>query len=112
MDNPDENVAFSIRSLVNVVVEQGKIIRRLKALFTYDKVIEPGIKIATQFDTVGLESITDTIIFTADDLDEAIELYSNEIGNEESKESLIMVRDEMGWQRVKPMGVRAIDLGV
>ena len=55
LDNPDENVTFSVRSLVKRSVEGLTIVKRVRDVSTWDYVFEPGIKIASQWNAVGLE---------------------------------------------------------
>ena len=56
LDNPDENVAFSIRSLVKQDVVGMEIVKTIKDISTWDYVFEPGIKVATQWNAVGIEN--------------------------------------------------------
>ena len=56
LENPDENVAFSIRSLVKQDVVGVEIVKTIKDVSTWDYVFEPGIKVATQWNAVGLEN--------------------------------------------------------
>ena len=56
LENPDENVAFSIRSLVKQNVVGVEIVKTVKDVSTWDYVFEPGIKIASQWNAVGIEN--------------------------------------------------------
>jgi len=49
LDNPDENVCFSIRSLVEQNTIGGIVVRDIVDISTWDYVHEPGIKTATQW---------------------------------------------------------------
>lgn len=56
LDNPKQNVCFSIRSLVNERTVRGEIWRTITELITFDWVTEPGISLANKFLAPGLES--------------------------------------------------------
>ena len=56
LDNPDQNVAFSIRSFTEDSISNGRTIKKLLNIITWDWVLEPGIKLANQWDTISLES--------------------------------------------------------
>lgn len=56
LDNPKQNVCFSIRSLVNERNVRGEIQRTITELITFDWVTEPGINLANKFNAPGLES--------------------------------------------------------
>jgi hypothetical protein len=56
LDNPDENVFFSVRSLVDQKKIGNITVRDVLVVSTWDYVIEGGIKIANQWNAAGLES--------------------------------------------------------
>lgn len=56
-DNPMEEVNFSIRSTTKDYVERGQNYKVLTSVITWDHITEPGIKIATKFNTLSTESI-------------------------------------------------------
>ena len=60
IDNPKENVCFSIRSLTDDVIEGGKWFKHLKVIITWDYVNEPGLSIATKWKAPSLESFAET----------------------------------------------------
>ena len=60
IDNPKENVCFSIRSLTDDVIEGGKWFKHLKVIITWDLVNEPGLSIATKWKAPSLESFAET----------------------------------------------------
>jgi hypothetical protein len=70
LDNPDENVAFSIRSLVKTYRAGNIWVKEVKLLSTYDYVPENGMPGATQWNAAGLESFMPEI----DNVDELYEL--------------------------------------
>lgn len=57
LENPDENVAFSVRSLTNDYwTPQGKLIKEVDEIITWDNVGQPGIPVAQKYRAPGLES--------------------------------------------------------
>ena len=61
LENPDENVAFSVRSLVRQKTIGATIVRDVLDVSTWDHVYEPGIKIATQWFAAGIEHRSEDI---------------------------------------------------
>lgn len=57
MGNVDCNVAFSIRSLTQDTMINGKKHKRLVEIVTWDHVIQPGISVANKYQTAALENI-------------------------------------------------------
>jgi hypothetical protein len=57
LENPDCNVAFSIRSFTNDSVIGGTNIKKIVQIITWDWVVEPGIQLANKFSKLGTESI-------------------------------------------------------
>lgn len=60
--NPHENVCFSIRAVTKDYYERGQCYRVLDNIVTFDWVNEPGISIATKWDSPALESLADQIL--------------------------------------------------
>ena len=58
LDNPDENVAFSIRSITDDEFRRGKLIKHLREVITWDYVREPGLSVANKYQSPSLESLT------------------------------------------------------
>ena len=56
MQNPKENVCFSVRSFTHDSFERGIRIKRLKKIITWDVVNEPGISVANKYSNPALES--------------------------------------------------------
>lgn len=56
LENPGENVCFSIRAFTDDWYEHGVTKRCLKTIVTFDQVTEPGIAIAEKFKSPSLES--------------------------------------------------------
>jgi Peptidase S80 family len=59
LDNPDENVCFSIRAFTDDFRDGGIIKRVLKTIVTWDYVNEPGISAAEKFRSPALEAMSD-----------------------------------------------------
>lgn len=59
LDNPDENVCFSIRSFTEDKIVGGVKTKFLKKIVTWDTVNEPGIRNSSKLGTPSLESLGD-----------------------------------------------------
>ena len=57
LENPNENVCFSIRSLTRDINVGGVVHKHLKTVVTWDYVNEPGIDIAKRWHAPGLEAM-------------------------------------------------------
>jgi len=56
LDNPDQNVCFSLRALCDDQYIHGRVERTLTDLITFDWVVEPGLSVAHKYNAPGLES--------------------------------------------------------
>lgn len=56
LEDPNVNVAFSIRSFTMDVKVNGTVVKEIKQIVTWDWVVEPGIKMATKWDKLSLET--------------------------------------------------------
>lgn len=56
LENPDVNVAFSIRSFTQNKMIAGTLVKKLRQVVTWDWVNEPGVSYATKWKTLGIES--------------------------------------------------------
>ena len=56
LENPDVNVAFSIRSFTNNRLQNGVVVKRIGQVITWDWVTEPGIASANKWTKLGIES--------------------------------------------------------
>lgn len=61
LENPNENVCFSIRAIAEEMFVKGKLIRILKEVITIDFVNEGGITIASKWDSPATESAVNKI---------------------------------------------------
>lgn len=103
-DNPEANVAFSVRSFCDPVFSGGKLNRIITEFLTYDRVPEPGIRDANRFRTAALENMAYDLdetsrIFMPEDFD--IERYANVSLEAEVERSIKMVRTNLGWQKIE-----------
>ena len=108
MNNTEENVAFSVRSLTRPTVYRGRQGHEVTDVFTYDHVSEPGIAFANKYNTVSMEGICDDIHFTEQDLSSAIQANAN-MGLESSNSRLVMVKDSLGWNKIQSTSMSSLD---
>ena len=106
LNNPSENVCFSIRAFTDDFRERGIYKRVLKTVVTFDLVNEPGIAQAEKFKSPALESNnTDGTMVTRGELERGIK--EAKVGGM-ATESCLLTADElfrsMNWDRsnVKP----------
>jgi len=57
LENPDENVAFSIRCFTMNVDVNGVLVKKITQIITWDWVNEPGMADATKWKELGIESL-------------------------------------------------------
>lgn len=99
LQNPNENVCFSIRSFTDDYREAGLTKRVLKTIVTWDYVNEPGIAVAEKFKAPSLESLEEDVIITRGSMERSMSLPNP---NGYAAESVILTGDElfrsMGWQ--------------
>ncbi len=62
LENPSQNVCFSIRSFTQDTVQAGRTYKNLKTIITFDWVMEPGISIAKKWFAPALESRHDILL--------------------------------------------------
>jgi len=101
LDNPRENVCFSIRSLTDDRRENGVIVKYLNTIVAFDWVTEPGINFARKYFSPALESLTE-MLFTSKQLDEAEEHYRGNHPNfsfESNGVDYDSIREGMGWDK-------------
>lgn len=89
IEDPDINVAFSIRSLTSDKIINGTRVKKIENIITFDYVDEPGISLANKFDTMkyGFESFDSPVPFTREVIVNAykdIERTTSKFGQESS----------------------------
>jgi len=63
LDNPSENVCFSIRSITNDEMRGGVVHKHLKTIVTWDYVNEPGLAVAKKWHSPALEAVQEEVPF-------------------------------------------------
>lgn len=103
LDNPNENVCFSIRAFTDDYRDKGITKRILKTIVTWDYVNEPGISIAEKFKSPSLESLCDQS-FSRGNLERACD---KSLMSGMATESALLTADElflsMGWETTTSM---------
>lgn len=66
MENPEENSCFSIRSITEDRWEHGRVNKTIKTIVCWDMVLEPGLALATKYDSPALESFQESKILTVE----------------------------------------------
>lgn len=89
LDDPEQNVAFSIRCFTKDEMVNGTVIKQVVQIVTWDWVLEPGMKMANKFDTLNLESLDFTPISLR-----SLREYNNELSiSTESADINVMLDD-------------------
>lgn len=104
LDNPSENVCFSIRSITNDNVVGGVLHKNLKTIVTWDYVNEPGLHVAKKWHAPTLESFTEETQFIPEHL-HAVDAYQKRMGSVAAMESngglsAEAVLADLGWDVV------------
>jgi len=97
LNNPKENVCFSIRAISAEFYERGETIRVLKTIVTFDYVNEPGIAIAEKYNSPALENLSEHIVLKADFIRAMDSSKSSLVATESSKEIASDIFKVMGW---------------
>ena len=66
MENPEENSCFSIRSITEDRWEHGRVNKTIKTIVCWDMVLEPGLALATKYDSPALESFNNNAVDNTD----------------------------------------------
>lgn len=104
LDNPEENVCFSIRALSKDFYQNRQKIRVLQSILTWDWVTEPGLHMATKWDSPVLESFSDKLLtemILSKMIEEAPKSLAMESGLNMAMEALSIVRQEKEKKQVK-----------
>lgn len=101
LQNKNENVCFSIRSLTQDKMNRGIYTRTIKHIVTFDAVSEPGISIANKYAAPSLESYIDKAITET----QVKRMCSNKLREGIATESSVAMANEllavMGWELPK-----------
>jgi len=101
LEDPNENVCFSIRSITDDYLEpSGRILKVIREIYTWDYVNEPGISIANKWASPSLEHMTD-ISFTREHLVLArnMAMQSNVGMESDVYSNLTRTMESLGWDR-------------
>lgn len=108
LQNPSENVCFSIRSFTDDRLVNNIVTRYIKTIVTFDYVNEPGMAVATRWNAPGLESLVDLSMSRAQ-----VEAGSRQlvetcgVGNESVQLSAQELFSSLGWEAPKaPKGAK------
>ena len=99
LENTEENVAFSIRSLTDNHRRNGRVEKNIKNIVTWDYVNEPGISVANKFQTPTLESLGDEVLIQEAMLSK-IASEKSQVGLE-SAQAATMVLTDLGWNKIE-----------
>ena len=99
LQNPQENVCFSIRSFTDDKMERGVINRYIKTIVTFDYVNEPGMAVAEKYNAPALEGLEDTV-FTRGQIEasSAQILETAGVGNESVQLNTHELMAALGWE--------------
>jgi hypothetical protein len=96
LENPNEDVCYSIRSFTRDTYIAGVKHRALAEIVTWDYVNEPGINFARKYSSPALESLQEQV-FTRKDLIRAIKHMDQGIGMESAKMTGHSLFKSLGW---------------
>ena len=99
LDNPNENVAFSVRSLTRDTRIASQKFKHMTTLVTWDQVNEPGISVATKYNNPSLESVDDSVSLSETDFITAQEDQLTSGVSMESGLDMVTVVDQQGFER-------------
>lgn len=98
LDNPHENVCFSIRSLTqDRMVPAGYLEKNIRQIICFDWVTEPGISAANKYSSPALESFEE-VTLVPEHLD-AIERQYEQAGVSVENSGLEGLREALGWHK-------------
>lgn len=100
LENPDENVAFSIRSFTQDSYQRGTLVKNVLEVVGWDYVHEPGIPQATKWGSPSVEAFNEVMVSKAT-VDDLIISY-NESGMEQDSSVLTDIRK---YLTTKPVSV-------
>lgn len=112
LNNPSENVCFSIRSLTNDQMVGGTLFKHLKTIVTWDYVNEPGLEVAKKWHAPTLESFTESS-FVPEQL-QAVQQQQEEMRKVVGMESnggltAAEIMADFGWDKVT-VAVESIEI--
>lgn len=110
LDDPNQNVCFSIRSLTDDSVIGMTVHKHINLIVTFDAVIEPGIIHAKKWNAPSLESLGEDALFTeATMLRVSAEEVSGGVSMESGSLSVTGVMAELGWGKTTATKPRSVN---
>lgn len=99
LENPSENVCFSIRSFTDDQMIGGTLNKRIKTIVTWDWVNEPGLSAAKKWNAPALESLEDFVVTRFQLEQVAFEQAKNDLVAMESSGTVTArsVLRDLGW---------------
>lgn len=100
LQNPNENVCFSIRSFTDDRMERGVMNRYIKTIVTFDYVNEPGMSVAEKYNSPALEGFEDDMVFTRGQVEAGVFslMEVGGVGNESEHMNIHELMSSLGWQ--------------
>lgn len=102
LDNPDENVAFSIRSLTEDRLVGGRIHKDLHEVVTWDFVNEPGLSVANKYQSPSLESFNQDLTLDLDVLRDLVEHPTDNHVSMEARNQMADILHRLESQSTNP----------
>lgn len=104
IENPNESVCFSVRSLTDDKIEGGRLVKHLRTIVTWDYVNEPGIDVARKWNAPSLESFEEAE-FTRDHVEALDRGVSTGVSMESGGISSDAIFVDFGWKRTGSAGL-------
>lgn len=101
LENPNENVCFSVRSLTEDVRVGAEWHKHIRSIVTWDYVNEPGIAVANKFASPALESFAEVPFTRSQIQDVASQQAANSLSMESNGVTARSVMEEFGWDKVQ-----------
>lgn len=102
LENPSENVCFSIRSLTDDRPLGGVVQKTLKTIVTWDYVNEPGISVAKKWHAPGLEGLEEQRVTPAQLRLVVDNTRGHNRGLESTHQLAVDLAHELGWDHEDP----------
>lgn len=108
LDNPSENVCFSIRSLTEDYQQNGVTQKNLKTIVTWDYVNEPGLSVAKKWNSPALESFDEELPIIPAHLAALrnTQMQHARLGMESNGLSAQAAMEDLGWDTAVGEGVK------
>lgn len=100
LNNPKENLSFSVRGITTDYYDRGQTVRELKQIITFDYVNEPGISIAEKYGNPTLESINEFTV-SKNEMLKAMDCKLSGVATESSKTIGNDLIKALGWELPK-----------